>query len=189
MLFWIKNSFAIRASSKGSIEKHYEILSKEFGDVHQKRILEIATGSGNAVNFLSNDNHYTGLDISIGLLKRAMKNLVKAGFKDAKCYIADAIELPFRDKVFDVAICNLSLNFFKDTELFIVELKRVLKEGGVFYCSVPLPEKKSLNVRIRGILYTREELKQLFEKQQFIFESLPYENGVLLYLKAVLPKT
>ncbi len=34
------------------------MLSKELDGVHEKRVLELATGSGSAVNFLPNDNHY-----------------------------------------------------------------------------------------------------------------------------------
>ena len=41
----------------GDIHLHYKILKEELKDVHQKRILELATGSGNAIYFLNNDNH------------------------------------------------------------------------------------------------------------------------------------
>ena len=40
----------------GDLKQHYEILRKELQGVHGKRILELATGSGSAVNFLANDN-------------------------------------------------------------------------------------------------------------------------------------
>lgn len=35
--------------------KHYKVLSQELKGVHGKRVLELATGSGSAVNFLPND--------------------------------------------------------------------------------------------------------------------------------------
>ena len=66
----------------GDMSKHYEILSQELKGVHGKRVLELATGSGSAVNFLLNDNQYTGTDISPGLLRKAVKSFRSAGFKN-----------------------------------------------------------------------------------------------------------
>ena len=68
---------------QGSLQQHYEILSKELGSVRGRTILEIGTGTGNAVHFLHPDNHYTGVDISPGLLKRAVKNFNHHSFQYA----------------------------------------------------------------------------------------------------------
>jgi len=170
----------------GSIQKHFEILKNEFQHIHNKNTLEIATGSGNAVQFLNNDNLYTGTDISAGLLRIAVKKFNQNNFRNSEFYIADANDLPFIDNFFDLSFCHLSLNFFDNLDNFIKELKRVLKPGGMFFCSVPVPEKKKPDVKIRGTLYSEIELKQLFSKFGFMFEKLPYENGVLLYFKAQL---
>jgi len=170
----------------GSIIRHFEILRNEFKNIHNKNIIDIAAGSGNAVNFLNNDNLYTGIDISPGLLYRAVRNFEQYGFPDAEFYISDASDIPFSDGIYDIGICNLSLNFFRDIELFISELKRVLKPGAVFYCCVPVPEKKRQRVKIHGNLYSGEELVRFFTKYNFNFEKTPYENGALLYFKAKL---
>ena len=53
------------------VTRHHEILSQELKDIHEKRVLELATGTGSAVSFLPSDNQYTGTDISPGLLKKA----------------------------------------------------------------------------------------------------------------------
>ena len=82
---------------------------------------ELATGSGSAVNFLPNDNRYIGTDISPGLLSKAAKNFRTAGFKNAEFYVAQSEDLPFGNNLFDVVLCILSLNFFKD-------INRVLQE-------------------------------------------------------------
>ena len=169
-----------------SIHKHFEILKEEFQNIHDKNILEIATGSGNAVNFLNNDNHFIGIDISPGLLRKAAKKFKQHGFQDAEFYIADARNIPFSNDFFDIVICNLSLNFFGDIEPFILELKRVIKTGAVFICSVPIPEKKKTGVKIRGTLYTETKLRELFEKHHFSFEKMQNKNGALLYFKAKL---
>lgn len=172
----------------GSITKHFDILKNEFKDIVNKEIIDIAAGSGNAVKFLNRNNNYTGIDISAGLIKRAVRNFEKYNFANAEFYISDASDIPFSDNIFNIAICNLSLNFFTDIENFIKELKRVLRHGAVFYCSIPVPEKKKNKATIHGRLYSEEELKKLFNSQNFIFETLPYENGVLLYFKAKVNK-
>ena len=101
-------------------------------------------------------------------------------------YVSTAEVLPFPDKQFDFAICHLSLNFFNDIELFIVELKRVLKHGSTFFCSVPVPERKPAKSTIHGTLYTEKELKTFFETQGFNFEGKSYDNGAILYFSASL---
>lgn len=173
----------------GDINKHFELLKKEFKNIHNKNILEIATGSGNAVFFLNNDNQYTGIDISPGLLRQADNRFTKFGFKNVELYNANASELPFGDNNFGMAICNLSLNFFDNFELFIKELRRVLKTGATFFCSIPVPERKTTKSTIHGTLYSENELKTIFQKYNFDFESKPYKNGALLYFIAKLKKS
>ena len=172
----------------GSINKHYEILANELGDIHNKNILELAAGSGDAVRFLNNNNSYTGIDISKGLLHKANTKFIQNGFLNSELYVADACDLPFEDNYFDIGICNLSLNFFHHIDRFILELQRVLKQDALFYCSVPIPEKKKPKVVIHGTLYSVKELRNKFQKQNFDFEELPYENGALLYFKARLKR-
>ncbi|MBN2281834.1 MAG: methyltransferase domain-containing protein [Candidatus Marinimicrobia bacterium] len=170
----------------GNINQHIEILKKEFEEIHHQKIIEFATGSGNVEKFLLPDNHYIGSDISAGLLLIARKKLIDKGFRDFELYITDACQTPFAEHNFDMAICNLSLNFFSSIDSFIAELKRILKADGIFFCSVPIPEKKNPKVIIRGTLYSTQELKQKFENHGFEFIPLPYENGALLYFKAKL---
>lgn len=170
----------------GDMNKHYEILSKELKGVHGKRVLELATGSGSAVNFLPNDNQYTGTDISPGLLRKAVKSFRSTGFKNPEFYVASSDDLPFDDKSFDIALCILSLNFFNDVKKVFQEIRRVLAPGAIFICCVPVPERNSLQSTIRGTLYSEEELKIICQENGFGFEGIPVENGVLLYFRAII---
>ena len=168
------------------MSKHYEILSQELKSVHGKRVLELATGSGSAVNFLPNDNQYTGTDISPGLLIKAVKNFRTAGFKKAEFYVASADDLPFEDNIFSICLCILSLNFFNEVEKVFNEINRVLVPGGDFICCVPEPERNKLQATIRGMLYSEDELAAICKDHGFRFESLPSKNGALLYFRAIL---
>src|SRR6056297_1255107 len=165
----------------GSYKRHIEILKREFKPVHKKEILEIGTGTGNLAKALQRDMFYTGLDISAGLLNIASSNFEKYCFPNIELFVADASDMPFKANSFDRAVCNLSLNFFPEKERFIKELSRVLKPGGVFFCSVPVPEKISKNARIKGNLLSEEDLKKLFQKYGFAFKPCNYENGAMLY--------
>jgi ubiquinone/menaquinone biosynthesis C-methylase UbiE len=170
----------------GDINQHYKILSKELKGVHKKRVLELATGSGSAVNFLPNDNQYTGSDISPGLLRKAAKNFKSAGFKNAEFYVTSADDLPFDDGLFDIVLCILSLNFFGDIIKVLQEVKRVSVPGAIFNCSVPVPERNKLQSTIRGTLYSEKEIEDICQGNGFIFENNPVENGALLYFRAIL---
>ena len=75
----------------GDIDKHFSILKKQCSDIHDKTIVEIATGSGNIVEFLPSDNYYFGIDISPGLLKTANNKLKKAGFQKFKLFLSSGI--------------------------------------------------------------------------------------------------
>ena len=109
---------------KGSIVKHFNILKEEYQDIHGINLLEIATGSGFSSELISNDNSYTGTDISSGLLSQAVRKFKNSNFRDTEFYVATASDLPFNNSYFDVVICDLSLNFFGEIHTFIKEIKR-----------------------------------------------------------------
>ncbi len=167
-------------------DRHYEIVGNELRDVHNARVLELATGSGSAVHFLPTDNHYTGTDISPGLLKKAVRALRRAGFQESACYAARAEALPFADGCFDVMLCILALNFFADAEKVFKELARVGAAGAVFVGCVPVPERNERGNAISGTLYSEKELAKICETSGFRFESISHRNGVLLYFRALL---
>ena len=168
----------------GDMIRHYEILRQTLKNIPGKRVLELATGSGSAVHFLPNDKAYTGTDISPGLLRRAVKRFNAAGFEDTEFYVTSSADLPFADHIFSICLCILSLNFFDDVDTVFQEVKRVLVPGAVFICSVPVPERNRLQSTIRGTLYSEKELAGRCKAHGFEFESLPFENGALLYFTA-----
>jgi len=171
----------------GDMDRHHQILVNLLKDVHEKRVLELATGTGSAVNFLPHRNQYTGTDISQGLLKKAVTRFRDAAFADAQFYVTRAEDLPFDENQFDIILCILSLNFFDDLESVIKEVKRVAAPTAVFICSVPVPERNKCQSTIRGTLLSETALAKQFETHGFDFETIPVENGALLYFKAIRP--
>lgn len=168
-----------------SITGHKQFLKDCYSNIHNLNVLELAAGSGDIAQLLPDDNDYTGIDISRGLLKIAERKFRSCGFKNIKLYICSADELPFIDNYFNFCICNLSLNFFIDTEKVIKEIYRVLRINGVFICSVPVPERNIRKNTIRGRLYSEEKMKNLFVKYGFNFEPFNFKNGSLLYFRTI----
>lgn len=181
---WSMRKVVFPSKFNASINRHKRILKLNLHGLHGKKIIEFAPGNGNAVHFLFRDNSYTGIDVSRGLLRIAKKRLRKYGFKNPNFYVGDASETPFADNQFDVAICNLSMNFFKNIHQFIDETKRVLKNDGFFFASVPATNRVKRASNIHGQLFSEAKWRKMFQDKGFQFETLPYENGALLYFKA-----
>jgi len=181
----IMSSSVLPKKLGADVQEHDEILAQALAGTHGKQVLELATGSGSAVHFLSSDNQYTGTDISPGLLKQAAKHFREAGFSEPEFYVVSADDLPFENATFDLCLCVLALNFFSNAELAFQEIRRVLVSGGILVCSVPVPERNRLQSTIRGILYSEAELEKISQAYGFKFEPIPRENGALLYFKAI----
>ena len=167
------------------IKKHEKNLENIYSAIQDSTVLELACGSGNLSNLLNRNNRYSGVDISPGLIRISFKKFISAGFDKPQFYISDAANLPFTDDYFDICICNLSLNFFQDTAAAAEEIKRIIKPGGAFYCSVPVPERKPAKSIIWGTLPSAAELETVFTNAGFSFTEYNIINGAVFYFKAV----
>jgi len=144
-------------------------------DPDDKEILDIATGTGRFAELLSNKGgHVIGLDASREML---MQNKVES-------IQGDALNLPFKDKNFDITI---SMRFFhlldqKDIENFILEVERVTKEKFVFESLHPL----SLRILYQWALPQGSSLysNSLLKKK---FSDLPGIKDVNFYQKFIIP--
>lgn len=169
------------------IERHTAILKEALREAHGQQVLELGTGSGSAAEFLPPDNSYTGSDISPGLLRQAVKRFQEAGFMEAECYVASGNNLPFAKGSFGLALCLLSLNFIGNHQAVFEGVHALLRPGGNFLVSVPVPERAPQGSAIHGDLLSEVRLHKLCQKEGFAFEPLDAENGALLYFRAVKP--
>ena len=95
----------------------------------QMQLLEVSAGTGANRRVIPDEVHYTGLDLSIGMLKRCQKNLAKWK-KHANLFCAAAEELPFASNYFEVVYHYGGLNFFNDPQRSLEEMLRVVRPGG-----------------------------------------------------------
>ncbi len=113
--------------------KHPWILKKirvQYGE-SKVGILDVGCGAGFLTNeFASQGYPVTGVDLSPESLKVA-HNYDKT--KSVKYLTADALKLPFPDNSFDVVTCMDFLEHVKNPQLYVGEISRVLKPGGIFF--------------------------------------------------------
>lgn len=98
-------------------------------------LLEVGCGTGvlarEAIQQVGVNGSVTGLDLSESMLGVA-RNLCP----DADFHQGNAMNLPFEDNSFDVAVASFVLMFVPDQALAVKEMWRVLKPGGRLIISV-----------------------------------------------------
>jgi ubiquinone/menaquinone biosynthesis C-methylase UbiE len=93
------------------------------------RVLDVGTGTGVAATAgaaaVGDDGMSVGVDVSTGMLRTARR--MRPGLRLAA---ASAIDLPFRDRTFDVVVANFVVSHFTKFETGLFDMIRVLKQGG-----------------------------------------------------------
>ncbi len=104
------------------------------GKVQHPLILDVGTGSGRFPMAMLSDERFDGqiwgVDISLGMLRRARDRLSAYGDRCTLIW-EDADALPFADETFDAVACLETLEFTPSPERTLGELFRVLLPGGV----------------------------------------------------------
>lgn len=107
----------------------FKALTKEIPRFSGK-VLDSGCGSMPYKNLILSNTKvkdYVGLDIESGLNYEG----IKADF------IWDGNKMPFDDATFDVVLSTEVLEHVPNTESYLLEVKRVLKPGGLFFFTVP----------------------------------------------------
>jgi ubiquinone/menaquinone biosynthesis C-methylase UbiE len=97
-------------------------------------MLDVATGAGAvllpAARLLGSEGHIIGIDLSLGLLRKAEALARSEGLANVELRKMDAEHLEFQDQTFDFVTCAFSLQFFPNMEAALHEMYRVCKPGG-----------------------------------------------------------
>jgi len=118
-------------SGEGKIigEEQREVLGIGLGEAHGRSLIDIGCGSGYFTEWFARAGfRAVGVDTSKAMLKTARE---KCG-ESVAFRLADATNLPFEDRSFDVGVFAASLEFIDDAEAAIREAERVVKGDMVF---------------------------------------------------------
>lgn len=101
--------------------------------------LDLAGGTGDIAfrirDKLGIKSNITIADLTPAMLEEGKKRAIDKGWLDEFTWVeANAEELPFDDKQFDIVTMSFGLRNVGDRAKALAEIYRVLKSGGQFYC-------------------------------------------------------
>lgn len=149
--------FMNRAMTLGIDRWWRRVAVKMVGKSHPRRILDVATGTGDFAIGLYNKIHpqqVVGIDLSQGMLDVARKKIAKRGLGDAiTVQQGDCLEMPFENGEFDAVTVAFGVRNFEHLLQGYQQMHRVLKRGGVL-CVIELSTPRNCVVRWFYDLYT-----------------------------------
>ena len=106
---------------------------RQLKDLRPKRILDLATGTGDfAIAALKlNPDEVVGVDIYQGMLDMGIQKMKKRGHdKIVKMQLADSEKLPFEDASFDALTVGFGVRNYENLEKGLSDMLRILRPGG-----------------------------------------------------------
>lgn len=174
---------------------------KMLREIQPKRVLDIATGTGDfAIESLKlNPTEIVGIDISSGMLEKGREKMVKRKVDHIiSMQLGDSEDLPFEDNYFDGLTVGFGVRNFENLEKGLAEMLRVIRPGGKaiilefsrpkkfpikqgfnFYSNTIIPILgKTISKDAKAYTYLPESVAAFPEGKDFevILEKLGYKN-------------
>ena len=143
-------------ASTETFEKPYYNATLSMAKKNRSRAgfaLDVGCGE-NPYFFCNRIDNYIGMDIDINTLRKVSRDL-----PDVSLIRASGSYAPFRDGIFDLAICTEVLEHLGNPEKMISEISRALTKGGAAVISIP-----SLSLPQIIILWIAYKVKKISEK-------------------------
>jgi demethylmenaquinone methyltransferase/2-methoxy-6-polyprenyl-1,4-benzoquinol methylase len=183
--------------SYNRMSRWYDLLSNRFESKFRdiginaieatggETLLEIGFGTGHCIVALAKSIGSTGMvygiDISDGMLQIANNRVRKAGLTEAAhLERGDAMQLPFKEELFDAIFMSFTLELFHSTEIPTVlsQCRRVLKKGGRI-CVVSLSKKEQPGLMIKLYLWAHHKFPGLIDCRPIYVQDDLEEAGFL----------
>jgi ubiquinone/menaquinone biosynthesis C-methylase UbiE len=117
-----------------------EVLVGRVGLAPGNSVLDVACGTGVvaqiAAAHVGPGGRVVGLDVNAGMLDVARATETQPDGPSVEWVEGSALALPFADGEFDIALCQLGLQFFEDRLGALREMQRVLSDSGRLGASV-----------------------------------------------------
>ena len=98
----------------------------------QGKVLIIGCGSQDDMSIINERCEGVGIDISAEAVKRSEENYPRFEY-----FVADATNLPFLDDSFNCVVCSEVIEHIPEDEKLLLEVKRVLRNNGIFIITTP----------------------------------------------------
>jgi len=135
----------------GILSESYEIHKTWFGDLSNKKVLDLGCFAGNhwSLYLAENSKKFIALDLSdkaINMLKERIKP-----YPNAEAIAADFLSEEFAEKDFDIIYAYGVLHHFQNPDVLIAKLNEKLAPGGVIISYDPL--ETSLPIKMMRVAY------------------------------------
>lgn len=157
------------------------------------KILDLGCGNGNIIRLLQKEREaeYYGVDLSAQMIEEARKRVKgRVEFK-----VGNAVELPYKDSMFDIIICNASFHHYTEPDRAVSEIKRVLRTEGTLILGDPtIPGKLPLKLLNWFLhqgnsgdfrIYGKKDIIPLFTENDFSVHQWNYINYKSFVMNAV----
>lgn len=148
---YFRNGLLNRIKKELGVERDIYALHKEwFGDLKDKKVLDLGCYMGNSLSMYlaENSKSYLGIDLSDTGIEHLQKRL--AHLPHANAEVIDFLSEDFEEEDFDLIYAYGVLHHFKDVDELIFQLKKKLKKGGMIVSHDPL--QTSLPIKLfRGV--------------------------------------
>jgi ubiquinone/menaquinone biosynthesis C-methylase UbiE len=145
-----------------------------------KQVLDIGCGTGTVLKLLWEERPnamYYGIDISPEMIDEAARKL-KKGIDAEQILLmeGDAEKLPFKKRSMDLVICNASFHHYPNPGRALVQMHKVLRNGGRLILGDPCPSKLTAPLKNRFKhksevhIYTKAEFKKILKIAGFKIE-------------------
>jgi SAM-dependent methyltransferase len=143
-----------------------------------ERAIDLGCGDGRLTE-LVDAAELTAADVSAVALERAGRRLPRARLVELE---PDA-PLPLDDAAFDLVLCAETIEHVRDVQLFLSEIRRVLRPGGELALTTPAARvlgrpEDPLSPHLRR--FTRRRLTRVLDELGFELRSLRRRSGTLL---------
>lgn len=171
-------------------KKRVEFFLDLLHDGENHRVLDIGCQGGDLCYQLMQCGHEPyGIDVVEELVAEARSKYPQISFECANC----EQKLPFADKHFDVVWAGDVIEHIRFTGVFVNEVNRVLKVGGLFVLTTPMHNRlKNLIVALYNFekhfdpdfphlrFYTLKSLQAVLRKRGFSIKMIKYFGRIAL---------
>ena len=165
-------------SRHGEHARHaYPVILEMLRKATPEKILDLGCGTGALLAQVMELNHVEaayGLDLSVKMLAQAKHNI-----RGATLVQGDAEHLPFEDCIFDAVYCNDSFHHYPNPKAVLAEVRRVLKQGGLFILCDPYQEQGTLWITNFILRLTNTGHVSLYSKTELCSMMSDYFSGVV----------